>query len=97
MSTSYRLDIPFQEVKNRVESLGLFIDYSAPSSDEDSFCITDGDSYLWCYNNSTTSELTRYGANNVSNILELLSDAFNTEIISEHDEGFFEDEGDNDE
>lgn len=94
MSTNYRFvkDISLKEVTNRIESIGLFISPKTSGAVLNSICITDGTNYLWCYGYDTDVEFIRYGANDVSDMLELLADTFNTKIISEHDDGFFEDE-----
>lgn len=57
----------------------------------DEFCITDSISYVWCYthkhkNRHVVSELTRYGVqHNAEYIVNALSDALNSKIISEDD------------
>lgn len=92
MSTSYRPlgNIPFNEL--RKSPPGQLSEAPSPDATESSFCITDGKYFMWCYGYENNTSFERYGRNNPENILEILSEAYGVEIISEHDEGFFEEE-----
>jgi hypothetical protein len=99
MSTCYRFteDFTKEQVLEAMSKVGLTI---APSKDADSsqFLITDGKSYLWAYNDDSTGnvDFCRYGANYDAEdtILAPLAEELDTEYLSEHDDGFFEEDED---
>lgn len=92
MSTNFRFtnETTFLQVKKAIKSLGLSISPTKEAT-KNSFCLTDGEAYLWCYNTKPNIEMVRYGGNDVQHILETLQEKFG-EIISEHDEGYFDEE-----
>jgi len=85
--------IPFKKVKGlkskRVWEVIIPPDeHGFPGTTKDSACLTDGTNYLWAFNVNGRACFTRYGLNNVSDILEALSEMFDVAWVSEYDPGF---------
>ena len=98
MSTSYRFieTVKTEALLKAAEKLG----FTVGKKDEDSFCLTNGESYLWFYHaNEEITGMERFGANYCAHqdILDPLARKLKTTVLSEHDDGFFEDEEDDDE
>jgi hypothetical protein len=63
-------------------------------------CLTDGTNYMWAYSVTgeepgdfyTRTYFARYGANDVTDLINAIKEHFNIEMISEHDEGYWEEE-----
>ena len=95
MSTCYRTTkvVKFSELKKRAKKMGLEI-HLEKKGDKDSFALTDGDTYLWCYKEPDGGvDFCRYGNNyNATDFLDLIAEEFNTDILSEHDDEYFVDE-----
>jgi hypothetical protein len=97
MSTNYRFTEEFskEQVLEAMKPLGLEVSKSK-DADNTQFCITDGDCYIWAYHgeDGNNVEFCRYGSNYDAeeNIVAPLADALQTDYLSEHDDGFFEDE-----
>jgi hypothetical protein len=53
----------------------------------DTRCLTDGRNYLWVYltEDEVVDSLSRYGANAPGKILAAISEAFETDVFSEHE------------
>lgn len=96
MSTSYRPldDISIDAFKDAVEELGLKIYHKDGVEEPGHFAITDGEQYMWCYHDGKqVHDFGRYGANyGASDFLDQIGEALGVEIISEHDDGYFEEE-----
>ncbi len=97
MSTCYRMfgNLPnMKQVAKALPSIGLELF----KDDSGSLAITDGDNYLWLDDNDSIEFTTRYGQNDVEDILAALETEFDLECYSEYDEefdeGFEEDEED---
>ena len=94
MATNYRPseEISFNKLRKEVEDIGLSIEDNDETT-KDNFCITDGESYLWCNRvGKDDVEFCKFGANYVTDILEQIGAHFSIDIISEHDEEFWGDE-----
>jgi hypothetical protein len=96
MSTNYRFTdkITVRKFKNAIKKAGLSI---SKVEDKTDICVTDGECYLWFYSyKGEIAGCCRYGANyNAADaILQPLADELKTDFISEHDEGYWEDEDD---
>ena len=97
MSTCYRFTEAFskEQVVNAVKKLGLMLP-DLGDCDETQFFIATGDCGVWAYHNKDGSNVSfcRYGANyNAEDyILEPLAIELQTELISEHDEEYFEED-----
>jgi hypothetical protein len=100
MSTSYRLNksVSVKKFLSAIKKAGLEV--HTPSNKEDvsesSICVTCGEFYLWFYINddNTVSECCRYGSNYDAQetVLDVLSDQLGIDYLSEHDDGYFDDE-----
>ena len=98
MSTNYRFtnEVKTLDVLKAANKLNLL----KGREYENAFCLTDGKSYLWFYsNNEDIVDICRYGANfdAEEDILLPLAKELQTAFLSEHDEGFFETEEEDDE
>lgn len=97
MSTNYRFDesIPKDVFLAAVKSTGLSVHTPEEEVDKDKICVTDGESYLWFYvSGNEVMDCCRYGANYdvEESILEPLAEELEVSYLSEHDDGYFEDE-----
>jgi hypothetical protein len=89
MSTYYA---PFNKIHardlfdNRLEKFGVR-EQSTADTTETSKCLTDGRNCLWVYINDAgfVTNITRYGANAPSKILNAIAEAFDTDIFSEYE------------
>jgi hypothetical protein len=59
----------------------------APDTTDRKRCLTDGRNYLWVHltEDGFVGSLTRYGANAPGKILAAISEAFETDVFSEHE------------
>lgn len=92
MSTNYlpRKKIPYTEVRNlKLEGISIEKAEEPPRSLDEGCLLNDGRNCLWAYaaTNGGTA-FTRYGRNDVEAILEMLTEHFGTELLSEHSEDF---------
>lgn len=103
MSTDYRFLAPVDKTTflKAVKSCGLSVHVPLHRTQEDKskICITCGEFYLWFYVDKTdlTEEIihssrcgSNYGAE--QSILDVLSSELQIGYLSEHDEGYFVDE-----
>lgn len=97
MSTCYRLEGSF--TKSQVLSAGNkhgIVERIHGDTSNTKFLLTDGECYLWAYCNEdgTDVDFCRYGANYAAaeNILAPIAEELRTGYLSEHDDGFFEDD-----
>ena len=95
MSTDYifNKDISKKKVLSAMKKLGLE-DAKADNSSKTSFCITNGECYLWCYTADDGSwvNFTRYGGNYDAEdeILVPLADELQVDFYSEYDDEYAE-------
>jgi len=95
MSTNYKPseDVSFDKLRKDIENINGVSIKDNDETSEDQFCITDDENYLWCYRIGRDDvEFARYGSSYVDEILDILSNHLAVDIISEHDEGFWEEE-----
>jgi len=100
MSTGYRFDesVSVESFLAAVKKTGLEVHTPSDKDEvsEDKICITCGEYYLWFYINSDglISDNCRYGGNYDAQetILDVLSEELDIGYLSEHDEGYFDDE-----
>jgi hypothetical protein len=94
MSTDYRLITPILACDlfdGRLEEFGVCEHFSDTTTDRERL-LTDGRNYLWLYVDGAgfVAGLTRYLPNGVpSKILNAIAEAFDTEIVSEHEPQFW--------
>jgi hypothetical protein len=70
-----------------LKSMGFKLD----KEDKQSFCVTDGDSFLWVYYNDEKqiTGFERFGMNNVGKMIDRIDSQYaEIRIISEHDDEF---------
>ena len=95
MSTSYRMDISLtkDELLEIMKEINVE-EWHTENTSKDSFCISDGENYLWCYADprGKVSAFCRYGSNDIESFLEHLANQLGTGFYSEHDEEFWGDE-----
>lgn len=94
MSTDYLLleKVPAYELfDGRLEKFGVREHIHLESTTERTRLLTDGRNYVWVYidNDGIVACLSRYGANAPGKILNALADAFDTDIVSEHEPQFW--------
>lgn len=90
MSTCYQFADPIP-LETIIQNLPEGIEYHKKKDVE---YLTDGTSYLHIDHNDetvglTTVGLTRYGPNNVHEMIQALEEKHNTNIFSEHEEEYF--------
>lgn len=75
----------------RLEQFGILEDLDSPHITDIARCLTDGRNYVWAYSNDRglLSGLTRYAGNAPQKILKAISEAFDTDIFSEHEPQFW--------
>lgn len=99
MSTNYRLSqqITKQQFLDAVRESGV-TEHVCDQTTEDQFCVTDGKNYLWCYmEDGKIYDFCRYGANyDAEDFLYEAAEVLDLEVISEHDEDYWEKEDDED-
>ena len=87
--------------KKKVLSAMKKLKFEIAENNVDSFCITNGDCYIWCYHNEKGSNcsFTRYGGNWCAedDILTPIADELQVSIYSEHSDEYAELMGWNDE
>jgi hypothetical protein len=100
MSTDYRFesDHTIDEVLAAADKVGLKVHKDETKRDGSrTFALTDGRTYLWFYSykSNKIASITRYGNNyNAPEaILYPIANELGASCLSEHDDGFFEDEG----
>jgi hypothetical protein len=94
MSTSY---CPLRKVHardlfdGRLEAFGIREHVEPDETTERRRCLTDGRNYLWVYidDNGFVSRLVRYAGNAPGKILNSVAEAFETDIVSEHEPQFW--------
>ena len=93
MSTSYRLTqiVSKQVLLDSLKGIGVSESVTEQTGEE-SFCISDGESYLWCYmTGDRVVEFCRYGANyNAESFLVHAADELQCEYLSEYDDDYWE-------
>ena len=76
----------FREATNKGEVKGLK-EGEYEKHYEDSFPITDGESFAWCYEEGPGITFTRYGNQvNINKIMELIEEYLQLELTDEHEE-----------
>jgi len=96
MSTNYRLMVEV-EVKEFKKSVANCPGLSIHKEEPENICVTDGTSYLhFSVNGGMVYGCDRYGNNYNAqeDILDPITDDLDVAYLSEHDEGYFEDEDD---
>lgn len=105
MSTGYRLfnresALPKAELLSKLGPLGVREAQDAEATD-DRFPISDGTNYLWCFagEDGRIADFASFGdlRNNPERICDALEEVCEDVMLSEHDEGFYEDEDEDDE
>jgi len=96
MSTNYRFDkeLNKNELLKSLKKIGV-VEHKTEQSSDNSFCISDGENYMWCYNNEdgVIYGYCRYGGNyDAEEFLAHVANDLQIEYLSEHDDGFWEDE-----
>jgi hypothetical protein len=97
MSTNYRLSqqITKEQLLEAVKDIGV-TEHINENTTEESFCISDGEDYMWCYMaDGLIYDFCRYGANyNAADFLYHAADVLDLVLYSEHDDDYWEDEDD---
>ncbi len=97
MSTCFRYTDDITEAKFRkaMAAVNITEDRNDDTS-KDSFCITNGHTFVWVYvyNGLVTFETFGMQAMSGGELLYSIADELDTNCICEHDEGFFEDDED---
>jgi hypothetical protein len=106
MSTLYRLSnresaLPKAELLSKLEEHGVRevseAEREVPAKPgDDSFILTDGTYFLWAYpdDDGRVSEFERFGGNDPTAIVDAIEGACEECVLSEHDDGYFDDEED---
>jgi hypothetical protein len=99
MSTYYRFEepIPYEKVLKELPEGVTFVKATKKELKDGMLdCLTDGENFLAikASKGGEDTELSRFGGNDVRGIIEALMEKFEVTILSEHDEGFFDDEED---
>jgi hypothetical protein len=95
MSTDYKTlkNVNVQELfDGRLKSYGVCEHINPEQTTDESRCLTDGPNVLWVYidDEGFVDFLKRYaGGGDPSKILEAIAQAFDTDIVSEHDPKFW--------
>ena len=94
MSTNYHLSKRIRACRlfdGRLKQCGIREHVQPDLSTKKSRCLTDGRNYLWAYINDDgfVACLTRYAGNAPGKILDAIADAFDTDILSEHEPQFW--------
>lgn len=92
MSTSYVSDTTMSETQliKAMAELGYTKDTSAKDTTDESYSITDGESFVWItIIGGNVANFTIYGRSN-DDIIYSIADEVGVGIFSEHDEGFHE-------
>jgi hypothetical protein len=93
MSTDYMplKKVPARELfDGRLQEFGVR-EHVNDDTDERKRCLTDGRNYLWLYvtDDGFVGCLSRYGGNAPQKILGAIAEAFDTDIVSEHQPQFW--------
>jgi hypothetical protein len=103
MSTDFRLSDPSKGMVKDALLAALAphgVSEGVPEEPSDGFLLTDGGSCLWAYPDDdglvTSFTVFAQSSNDTSGIIGALEEVCDDEILSEHDEGFFEDEDEDD-
>ena len=96
MSTCYKFDRPIskKEFLKSIKDIGVK-EHICDGTNYKNFCISDGESYLWCYLNADDKieDFCRYGANGAAvNFLEEAAGALDLELMCEEDDDYYEEE-----
>jgi len=94
MSTCYRCipPLPFADFLAGLSASGLSISDHPDATDKD-VCVTDGSDFIWASTgDGSDTGFTRYGGNFGEGIIDEICEHFDVDILSEHDDGYFEDE-----
>src|SRR6516165_7790930 len=75
----------------RLEEFGVLEHVKPDETTETKRCLTDGRNYLWVYinNEGFVACFSRYGGNAPGKILSAITDAFDTDIVSEYQPQFW--------
>lgn len=105
MSTDYRAipDIDYEAIEKADFKVGEVHVRVVPAEDTKASrrcCLFDGKNYMWAYNAAgeepgdaySKTFFTRFGGNDVSDMLSAIGEHFGVEIISEHDENYWNEE-----
>jgi hypothetical protein len=89
MSTDYRFDkgISKDEFLGSLKKIDVSEHKSEDKSEDESFCITDGTDYMWCYmHNDMVADFCRYGGNyEAEEFLAHVADDLQLELFNEYD------------
>lgn len=98
MSTSFtadRLDLSMGDVRRVVTARGWTLTKVEDAEGDEAHVIRDANGqHLHIFQTSVSFEMCRFGSNDVEAILEALAEDLDLDIISEYDEGFFDEEDD---
>jgi hypothetical protein len=93
MSTHYICTpaIPFADLRAALPKIGLK-EVETKDTSETTISVTDGSFFMFAYADDEGQDCSfeRFGGNMVSDMLEAIAEHFDVEILSEHDEGYFE-------
>jgi hypothetical protein len=101
MATSWRLSnresgLPKQELIAKLVPLGISVsaERAASSKEQEAFQLTDGSSFMWAYPDEdgrvSGFEVFVDSANNVRQIVDAIEQVSGETMLSEHDDGFFD-------
>ena len=101
MSTVYRLSnresaLPKAVFLAKLEERGIRVAEAKPNGH---VCVSDGTNFLWCYpsEDGTVADFERFGGSDPRPLLDAVEDLCEETVLSEHDDGFFEDDGEGEE
>lgn len=92
MSTDYRFEkeIKFTDLfDGRLEHFGIHEKIIDGQTSSNYRLLTEGSNGLWVWGNEVVGTITRCGLNNPANILNAITDTFDTRLISEFDPQFW--------
>ena len=73
----------------RLESLGVFEKAIEGQASSNCRLLTEGPNGMWVYGDESVNVVTRCGSNNPVNILNAITDTFDTYVFSEHEPQFW--------
>jgi hypothetical protein len=90
MSTSFRPTKPircYDLFDGRLEKYGIWEDNASTETTDRRRCLSDGQYCIWVFSKGDgyVASLKRYGLNAVGKVLQVIGDAFQTDIISEQE------------
>lgn len=92
MSIDYRTETPITW-DSFFANLPEGIEIDTENNDAAGKCITDGTNYLWVYTGDGSDiSFSKYGQNQVDDMIEAIEEKFETGILSEHHPEFFTNE-----